>query len=292
MKPHPMYYHLAEGSRTEQEAVVALLSSEPVVEAIFLLGCTVLSRRTESLFTTSSATASRCGQLFLLVLVQTADEHRQACLQDKLEKRAETVVPATLLLLDRERFNAWLSAGHPWAVCVRERSVLLFDRGTVPFPQPGIVDEEALQKEQAILFRRSRTRVAEFLAGAELFRLRRQGAMAAFMLHQAAEQCLHTLVKTGTGYSPNTHSLDRLLRYAALVSCRVLDLFPQQTERDKRLFRLLRIAYIDTRYNDYSISEDDLDTLARRVQTLRELVAGFGEKLFSSQPATTPNENQ
>ena len=37
--------------------------------------------------------------------------------------------------------------------------------------------------------------VNEFIAGAELFRVREQNKMAAFMLHQAAEQALLTIFK-------------------------------------------------------------------------------------------------
>lgn len=122
--------------------------------------------------------------------------------------------------------------------------------------------------------------MGEFLAGAELYRLRKQYALAAFLLHQAAEQCLEALVKTGTGFSTHTHSIDRLMRYAALVSYRVADLFPQQTEKDKHLFRLLQKAYIDGRYADYSIGEPELDCLIKRVEELQRVVMAFGERHF------------
>lgn len=113
----------------------------------------------------------------------------------------------------------------------------------------------------------------EFLTGSELYRLRKQYAMAAFMLHQSAEQALHTLLKAGTGYHAHTHSIERLLLYASLVSYQLLDLFPRQTERDKRLFTLLQKAYIDTRYKDYSISDDELLCLSEKVKHIHRLLA-------------------
>ncbi|MCW3090505.1 MAG: hypothetical protein JWP81_1574 [Ferruginibacter sp.] len=47
-------------------------------------------------------------------------------------------------------------------------------------------------------------------------KIRSQNKMAAFMLHQAAEHALHTILKKATGLHVNTYNIDRLLRYCTM----------------------------------------------------------------------------
>ncbi|RYY81471.1 MAG: HEPN domain-containing protein, partial [Chitinophagaceae bacterium] len=188
------------------------------------------------------------------------------------------LLPLTALVVRTDRFEDWLREKERFAINVRLLAPLLYDAGRVVLPvpngEPPAFANKATQKARAA----GLLKAGEFLAGAELFRLRKQWGMAAFLLHQSAEQSLLALVKTGTGFVPHTHSLERLVRYAALVSYRVAALFPQRTERDKRLFRLLQKAYIDSRYEDYTITEPELACLLERVKALHQLSAGFGKE--------------
>ena len=98
------------------------------------------------------------------------------------------------------------------------------------------------------------------------------------MLHQSAEQALRTLLKIGTGYHVNTHNIDRLIRYAGLVSYQLPDILPQKTEQQKRLFGLLQRAYVDARYKeDYKISTDDLLYLMEKVQQIHDILSAIGK---------------
>jgi len=90
----------------------------------------------------------------------------------------------------------------------------------------------------------------EFLAGADLYRIREQNKMSAFMLHQAAEHALLTLLKLTTGLHVNTHNLDKLIRSCSMVSYKLPEVFNRNNEQNERLFQLLQKAYIDTRYKD------------------------------------------
>ena len=101
------------------------------------------------------------------------------------------------------------------------------------------------------------------------------------MLHQATEQALGTLVKIGTGYHYCTHNIERLLRYAAMVSYQLPDIFPRKTETEKRLFSLLQKAYIDSRYKeDYNIGFTDLLELTERVRTIQDILAESGKTII------------
>ncbi|HZW49014.1 MAG TPA: HEPN domain-containing protein [Bacillota bacterium] len=86
------------------------------------------------------------------------------------------------------------------------------------------------------------------MAGADLFMLRNQTKLAAFMFHQAAEQCLRALFEKTTGMYLNTHSLDKLTRYCSMTCWRLPEIFPGKNEKGERIFQLLQKAYIGGRY--------------------------------------------
>ena len=93
--------------------------------------------------------------------------------------------------------------------------------------------------------------------------------MAAFMLHQAAEQGLRTMLIINTGLRINTHSIDKLVRYCNLFCQELPDILPRVREKDNRLFQLLQKAYIDTRYKkNYSIKLEELTILSAQVKKL------------------------
>ncbi|KAA9036120.1 HEPN domain-containing protein [Ginsengibacter hankyongi] len=115
-------------------------------------------------------------------------------------------------------------------------------------------------------------KIAEFLASADLYLLRKQRNMAGFMLHRAGEQALHTMFLITTGMYLNTHSIGNLLRYCSMVYYRLPDIFPGNNEKNERLFRLLQKAYTGRRYDiDYSIGMQDLEVLKKRVEELKGL---------------------
>ncbi len=177
----------------------------------------------------------------------------------------------TAIALDINQFNEWLIEGHPFANKVCKTAECIHDAENIPLGIPKDIDEMELAKTNESLYNTGINKVQEFLAGADLFRIREQNKMAAFMLHQAAEQALQTLFRIKTGLYIHTHNLDKLIRYCSMVSYKLPAVFPRNNEKNERLLQLLQKAYIETRYKeDYVIRTDDLLVLTERV---RELMA-------------------
>jgi HEPN domain-containing protein len=109
--------------------------------------------------------------------------------------------------------------------------------------------------------------------------MRKQFAMAAFMLHQVAERSYVELVQVMTGYRAGTHSLDKLSRYAKSFLPAIALVFPRNNEKEERLFSQLQRAYIHTRYkDDYVITAAETEELMIRVKKLLELSGNACEK--------------
>jgi HEPN domain-containing protein len=190
----------------------------------------------------------------------------------------------TTIVLETNTCIDWLKAGHRFARTVLESSIQPFASDIFSFPAPGDFDPEIELIAMEKYYAEGLNKMREFLAGADLFRVREQNKMAAFMLHQAAEHGLRAILKTGTGYHCITHSIERLLRYGSMVSYMLPDIFPEKTEKDKCLFRLLQNAYSDARYkDDYNIHVSDLLSLTEKIRHIQELLEKVGRTYIYTQ---------
>lgn len=89
-------------------------------------------------------------------------------------------------------------------------------------------------------------------------------------LHQTVEYLLVTTCLVFTTYRPKTHDLHRLQRRAISADERFSEVFIRESREQKRLFKLLRKAYVDARYEPrtYKITKDELQTLDKDVKRL------------------------
>jgi len=259
-------------ANTEQK-IIQLLSETIELEAVFLLGATLHRRKTDSIFCSGSPTAQHINDYFLLVIVGDTQDKPLYEWQDKMEQYLKDHCRVTVIVLDTTTFKEWLANGHKFATNVMELGVPIFKKDGVQFSLGHRHPSSISSKTDERVFQEGITRAKEFLAGAELYILRKQFRLAVFMLHQATEHSLSTLVKTAIGYHTHTHNLERLLRYASMVCYRLPDIFPANTEPEKLLLKLLQKGYSEARYSEnYVIQYKDLQLLFERVKDVIDLV--------------------
>src|SRR6185503_6377573 len=101
--------------------------------------------------------------------------------------------------------------------------------------------------------------------------------------HQAAERWLTAFLLTFTAYRPRSHNLEKLANQAAGLHPALRAALPRAAGEERRLFNLLKKAYIDARYSKkYRITADELVTLGGWVRELGVLVErACREKLAS-----------
>ena len=106
---------------------------------------------------------------------------------------------------------------------------------------------------------------------------------AAFLLHQATENLYSAILLTLTRYKPNTHDLKKLSRCVAGIEPEFLKIFPQGTEEERKLFELLRKAYVSARYKkNYKITPEELTWLSERINVLRDMTKEICTKKLDS----------
>jgi HEPN domain-containing protein len=251
--------------------VVAMVTTTAPTEKIFLLAVQTNCRAYENIFTSLRASCSEVTHYYLLVLLEANRHRSNECWQDMIEHRCRPLTPVTTWVLPVATFAQWLEAGQPFAARACRGGILCYDAGRTLLPEPvedSAMEDDALRKECVHYLGRS----AGFLEGAGLYYLRRQFRLAAFLLHQAAEQAYIAINWRATGFRPMVHSLEKLHRYALPFSSELARVFPQNSKQEEWLFGLLQKAYIDTRYTpDYTIREPELLGLTGKVQRLHDI---------------------
>lgn len=191
-------------------------------------------------------------------------------------------VPTTTIVMEAPVFKDRAMHADRFANTILQQAECLYSIADMPYP--GIAIAEAVDaNELEPVLSAGINKAGEFLAGAELYRLRKQYSLSAFMLHQSAEQSLLSLLSVTMGFRVNTHNVERLLRYGSFLAGALATLFKFHREEDKRLIRLLQKAYIDTRYKEaYKISNDELACLTEKVGHIHEILADVGKSIFNT----------
>jgi predicted nucleotidyltransferase len=106
---------------------------------------------------------------------------------------------------------------------------------------------------------------------------------AAFQLHQVVERLYSAILLVFTTYRPKLHDIKKLGKLAAAHDPKLITVFPKGTDEEIRLFNLLKSAYVDSRYDEnYNITREELEWLAKRVNKLQKLTASICKKKIKS----------
>jgi HEPN domain-containing protein len=283
MRSFTLYHLYGRSFAFQQEKLIPIIVETAKPDIIFLLGGSLYRRRSESIFCPTAPSSLHTSDYFLLVLLNDLSRYELHEWQDKIERHCKAVMPITCIVLQTSTFTEWLKAGDGFANTVRSSGALIYSRGNLELPDTVETNNLMRGKELELQYRDGLNKAKEFMAGAELFKVRQQNRMAAFMLHQSSEQALRTLIRIGTGFRSCTHNIGRLIRYASLVAYELPDIFSHKDDRNIHLFNLLQKAYIEGRYNEnYKISNSDLLDLTDRVSRINGLLATKGESILGS----------
>jgi HEPN domain-containing protein len=179
--------------------------------------------------------------------------------------------------------NAALSEGKYFFDDIKREGVLLFNTSRYELAEKRELSPLEVQKMAQADFDQWFTSANNFY---ELFQVALERGFlkeAAFQLHQATERYYGTIQLVFTGNKPKTHDLEILGGMAKACDMEFGKVFPKGDLQERMRFTLLKKAYVDARYKaEYKISKEDLDWLAGRVQTLRDLTERICKEKIAS----------
>ncbi len=270
--------HLPEQKQQELKKAIEIIREEIDLDMLILFGSYTHGDWVEDL--DPETLLYRYQSDFDLLVV--TDTPRQA---SKIEQNSQLVqrliktihrTPISLIAEDIQFINHRLRKSQYFYIDIVREGILLYDSGKFDLAEPKEITSSERKKLAEEDFE-------YWFKGAEMFMVGFNDAQnhgflskAAFELHQATEKLYGTILLVFTRYKPSTHDLEKLSQRVASIEPRFLQVFPQGSEEEKDLFKLLRKAYVDARYKpSYTITNEQLEWLAERVRFLK----GLTEKL-------------
>jgi predicted nucleotidyltransferase/HEPN domain-containing protein len=261
---------LAEKKRRKLEAIATIIQRQADVEMIILFGSHARGDWVADLET------GYFSDFDVLVIVKSRRLAENHNLWYKIEKRVQEIAnptSITVIVHDIKDVNDQLEKGFYFFSDIKKEGVMLYDSGRFK-----LADEKEHTAAERQMFARQMfdlwfTSAKEFYENFEFSFGRGYLKPTAFLLHQATERLYHAVLLVFIAYKPKTHNIEELGKQCGHLHPSFRDVFPQDTPEDKRLFNLLKHAYVDARYNmKYVITADELTALAARVRELTRRV--------------------
>lgn len=194
--------------------------------------------------------------------------------EDRLVHDASIKTPVNFIVHTLDEVNNALAQGQYFFSDIIKEGIALYDlKGSTSFitPKPQTPAEALVTAQKHYEHRMEGVRSAlEFFTfglNAERYN------DASFMLHQAVERLYTCLLLVETSYSPATHSIKFLRALAEQIAPDLIAVWPRESRNDRRMFELLKRAYVDARYSEhYAITAEELAWLGERAAILRALV--------------------
>jgi predicted nucleotidyltransferase/HEPN domain-containing protein len=212
----------------------------------------------------------------ILILVETKSEITQGKfeqdIEEKIEQNDTIKTPVSVIIHDIDFINRRLHKGQYFFADIKKEGILLYDSGKYELSAPKELKGEERKKLALEDFEYWFTNADEFLINFNTAFERGSYALAAFLLHQVTERLYSGILLVFTRYKPNTHDLIILRKLTNSVDSRLVKAFPFETAESRRLFKLLRKAYVDARYKPtYRITKDELKILSNQVEQLKAI---------------------
>ena len=249
-------------------------------ERIYLLTATTSARKVENVFIAEPLEWQETEHYDVLVLLKGgADNWKHPYLQERLEHHCQQIIPTTVMLLSFSKFNQFIECGNAFIQRIVTSDSILYDAKTKELAAPASGNVEAWEDKNRKRYLQWLENGSSFLAAYDLFMVRKDYRIAAFNLHQAAEQFFLCIFQVAAGFTLSTHNLYALHRYTRGLAREIMTLFPQYTNKDKERFRLLVNAYSQSRYEeDFKIQVDDLLYLQEEVNKLYLIARQFSKR--------------
>ena len=197
--------------------------------------------------------------------------------------RREIDTPIELLSESIGHFNGCLTNGWYFYSDIKKEGIVLYDSKQYELAEPRQLSIEERRKIAEEDFEQYFTSASSFFITFQSVLERGDLKQAAFQLHQSVENFYSAILLVFTNYKPRTHDIEELGKMSAGQEPEFLKAFPKGTDKEERLFELLRKAYVNARYKkDFKITREELEWLCERVSELKEMAEKICKKKIES----------
>lgn len=187
--------------------------------------------------------------------------------------------PVQFINEDIKMLNKSLAEGRYFFTQIKQEGVVLYDNGKFKLARRRKLNFKEIRHQAQEYFGEKFERANNFVKGARFYYAETDYREASFLLHQACENFYYAIRLTFTLRSNKQHNLSKLSESTRRYSEELQAVFPQETSEEKRLFALLKAAYVDARYNPkFVVTKEDIDALIIKTELLRDITKRICEE--------------
>ena len=275
--------HLPVSKQADIQHIVELILKKIEPEKIILFGSYATGKWVEDRYTEGHILYEYISDYDILVITREGERKKDYEVQDQVINTFRPRTPINIIANDIEKVNQDLERGQYFFTDIKKQGIMLYDAGNIPLAEA----KELSNAEKKVIaqddYDQWYSTGSEFLISAMSNAKRDSDKIATFELHQASEAIYNAVMLVFTGYKPKTHNLEMLYHYNKNHSKELAMVFPQNTEEETSLFKLLKSGYIDARYNkDFVITKEELQTLIQRVTQLKNIAENICKERIES----------
>ncbi len=196
--------------------------------------------------------------------------------EDMYYKRAEDPdrqPPVQFINDDIKKLNKDLKEGRYFYNQIKKEGIILYDSGKHKLARRRKLNFEEIKQQAQEYFDEKFDKANGFLQTTKLiYEHMKDYKLCSFNLHQACENYFYAIRLVYTQQNSKQHNLSKLLNSVKKYSDEFIKVFPQDTKEEKRLFQLIKAAYVNGRYDpDFLVTKEDIDALIPKVEMLRDI---------------------
>ena len=180
--------------------------------------------------------------------------------------------PVEFINDDIKIVNKYLEEGRYFYTQIKQEGIVLYNSGKYKLARRRKLNYAEIKEQAQEYFDEKLNEANEFLVDTINAFNRGNYKRASFYLHQACENYYYAIRLTYTLRNNKQHNLSKLSSSVRGYSEDLKMVFPQDTLEEKRLFTLLKAAYVDARYNPhFVVTKEDINQLTPKVELLRDI---------------------
>ena len=171
-----------------------------------------------------------------------------------------------------KKVNSDLSEGRYFYTELKRDGVMLYDSGKFKLERRRKLRFDEIKQQAEEYYEDKFGRSKGFLQTSRYTYKDKNFQLTSFLLHQACENAYVTIRLVFTLKNSKLHNLEELFNMVRRYSEDLLKVFPCNTAEEKRLFELVKAAYIEGRYNPkFVVTKEDIDALIPKVELLQDI---------------------
>lgn len=212
----------------------------------------------------------------ILVVTSGVSDKKAGNVLDNIEdiyyKDPDNQTPVQFINDDIKTLNRQLEEGRYFYTQVKQEGIVLYDSNKFKLARRRKLNFKEIQQQAQEYFDDKFKNATDFLGFTDDAIRKDNYKMASFMLHQASENFYYSIRLAFTLRSNKQHNLAKLSASVKRHSEELAKIFPRNTAEEKRLFTLLKDAYVEARYNpNFLVTKEDIDALLPKVELLRDI---------------------